>query len=144
MTITEFLKARLDEDEAAALAWPEDERGWKPVGNRNLRYGSGRSEQVGAVDVSGRVLDWWERIYVRRDIDGLTGHIARHDPARVLRDVAAKRAILEMHTWTASLDGCWSCSGDHGADPTPAPCGTLRHLAAVYAVHPDYNTKWAP
>ena len=51
-------------------------------------------------------------------------HIARHDPARVLREVTAKRAILDAV----------------GYDDREAVAG---HLAAVYSDHPDYRKEWA-
>lgn len=129
MTLIEFLTARLDEDERAARfafadhndAGPE----WTEV-------------RSGAVSVG----DHEDELFTFDA--GISRHIVRHDPARVLREIAAKRAVLDLHTWTASLDGCWSCSGDHGADPTPAPCETLRHMAAVHADHPDYQQEWAP
>lgn len=136
MTLIEFLNARYDEDEAAARAVVDagGESDWKahPIAELDGR----------------RALTGGSFIFAVMDPvpegHACAGHAARHNPARVLREIAAKRAVLDLHTWTASLDGCWSCSGDHGADPTPAPCGTLRHMAAVYADHPDYRQEWAP
>ena len=57
-------------------------------------------------------------------------HIARHDPARVLREVEAKRAILALRE----------------ASPVGSPVLTfaLCHLAAVYSGHTDYDPAWAP
>jgi uncharacterized protein DUF6221 len=56
------------------------------------------------------------------------GHIARHDPARVLREVTAKRTILAEHY--RMEDGvCNSCSG---VFMQAWPCPTVRALAAVY------------
>ncbi len=54
------------------------------------------------------------------------GHIVRHDPARVLADVAAKRRIL------AELEGPF------GLD-LEALNAVVRHLATAYADHPDYR-----
>lgn len=56
-------------------------------------------------------------------------HVIRHDPARVLRELAAKRAILSEH-----IVGGWH----------PVPCLTLRALASVYSDHPDYRAEWKP
>ncbi len=59
-------------------------------------------------------------------------HIARHDPARVLREVAAKRAI-----WAA----CISADGDRGPSndlEAQALAWLILQLAAVYSDHPDY------
>lgn len=79
-------------------------------------------------------------------------HIARHDPARVLAEVAAKRRMLERHSgfdfpaneddgpgdyaWTPRSDG--HCYGEVW------PCADLRDLAAPYADQPDYNQGWRP
>lgn len=61
-------------------------------------------------------------------------------PARVLADVAAKRAIVDE--WARLV-----------FDDREPPWGTgwreglgfaLRHLAAVYSEHPDYRQEWAP
>jgi hypothetical protein len=68
-------------------------------------------------------------------------HIARHDPARVLADCAAKRAIVELHT------GGHECSitGDHCRYIHEfETCDTLRLLAAPFAPHPDFRDEWTP
>src|SRR6185503_15538866 len=72
-------------------------------------------------------------------------HIARHDPARVLREVAALRAILAM---AAEQDGYDLPEGVHdGRDPDErerdedlaAMLGeVVRIHAAVWSDHPDY------
>ena len=104
MDIVEFLRARLDEDEAVARGGADpyvlaERHGWVPVGAE------------------------WE-------------HVARHgDPARVLREVEAKRRIIQEHVDQVEMD-----------DPcVPIVAGErlLRHLGAVYADHPDYDPEWA-
>jgi hypothetical protein len=107
-----FLRARLDEDEAAAK-----EAASRPGGGA-----------WGGPD------DGTRHTAVGR-------HIARHDPARVLRrQVPAMRAILGLHV---PLE-------DSGEPPQCVicleyvPCRTLRYLAAVYSDHPDYRPGWAP
>lgn len=67
---------------------------------------------------------------------------------RVLADIAAKRAILDRHT-----PRTYESFGPDGKDllvtsclecvDTP-PCATLRHLATVYAQHPDFREEWKP
>lgn len=70
------------------------------------------------------------------------------DKTRVRRECAAKRAIMAIHSdrdgdcarcsdyaWFAILDG-----GEH----EEFPCPTIRHLAAVYSDHQDYQPEWAP
>lgn len=133
-----FLKARLDEDEAAALAWRERNRSWKVVGKRNVKYPNG-SEQVAAIDVSGEPYEWWEQIWVKRDLNGLADHIALHDPSRVLREVAAKRTALSLIEEIRRMEGCieseWG-SSEEVADPL------LRSMTAVWSDHPDYDPSW--
>ncbi|MFF2077175.1 DUF6221 family protein [Kitasatospora sp. NPDC058162] len=61
-------------------------------------------------------------------------HIARHDPARVLREVAAKRRILARHA-----------PGPAGAcrhDRNRWPCADVRDLLPPYADHPDFHPRW--
>lgn len=70
---------------------------------------------------------------------------------RVLREIAAKRAILANHQpydcmEPASLR-CYRCTSNRaylsGAAIHEAwPCPTMRHLAAVYSDHQDYRQEW--
>lgn len=65
-------------------------------------------------------------------------------PDRVLREVSAKRRIVELHgsdphecvTWDEVLGG--TCTGYE------LDCPTLRLLALPYAEHPDYREEWRP
>lgn len=149
--ITDFITACLDADESAARAWPADQHDWKAAGSRYLSYASGCGERVGAVNVGGDYYGW-ERIYIKSDLDDdLSGYLARHDPARVLREVEAKRAIIAEHSIFVAENedprkprhevGCERC-GYLGNDPTSG-CKTLRSLAATYSDHPDYRKEWA-
>jgi Family of unknown function (DUF6221) len=107
-----FLAARLDEDEAAAKA----------------------------AAASGPWY-WAEpRTYPQR-IAGAeeAAHIARHDPGRVLREVAAKRAILSVHRPESNGGHAWC-----GADHEEWPCRTMRHLTAVYSDNEGYRDEWRP
>ena len=67
-------------------------------------------------------------------------HIARHDPARVLRQVTAMRAILDAHDRPEHYCPIPVVHGRHGQLWTPAegPCWTLRSLAAIWSDHDDY------
>ena len=59
--------------------------------------------------------------------------------ARVLREVEAKRAVLNAYVCT---DGDSPRDRDRGRwDGLHA---TVRHLAAVYSDHPDYRQEWKP
>ena len=109
MDLTTFLAARLDEDEAAAIAW---------------------------------VTVFSNPTAAQRE------HIARNDPARVLREVAAKRAILAAHKHRfeghGDAFGCDTChwDRDYGMPLGVEWCTTLRALAAVHSDHPDYDPSW--
>jgi hypothetical protein len=75
-------------------------------------------------------------------------HILCHGPARVLREVEAKRRILDRHqlgSWRshvldADVVTCQAC----GTPDDEWPCPDLRLLAMPYADHPDYQPEWAP
>jgi hypothetical protein len=73
-------------------------------------------------------------------------HIVRHDPARVLREVAAKRAIVDRVAEEAAIVGTpraqaataqewWLVMQAHDV---------LRLLASVYAGRPGWRSEWAP
>ena len=83
-------------------------------------------------------------------------HIARHDPARVLAEVDAKRRIIDEHMPTpvdavaweddqAAPFGCRTCafSSEEGVRGW-GYCLTLRLLALLYASHKDYREEWRP
>jgi hypothetical protein len=77
-------------------------------------------------------------------------HIVRHDPARVLREVDAKRRLLELHAARERGDGCVVC--DDGNDSCGClsgpswgfPCDTVKILAVPYAGRPGYREEWRP
>lgn len=96
-------------------------------------------------------------------------HIARHDPARVLREVTAKRAMVALHAihseperWGSGHPDLamrgqptgrtvyWCDECDHDRDyghigiAEVEGCTTMRLLAAPYSDHPDYRAEWAP
>ncbi|MFI2204886.1 DUF6221 family protein [Streptomyces sp. NPDC020192] len=70
----------------------------------------------------------------------LLTHVARHDPDRVLRELEAKRALLEEHG-TRDDGSCRTCRG--GERPR-SPCTTLRLLAVPFAGRPGYDDSWRP
>ena len=129
MTLAEFLLARIAEDEAVA---------------RTATSGPWYVDEVGDFGDKSAVLEvarW--RGYtntVNLGEDRPTAdHIARHDPARVLAECEAKRAIIDEVTATEVR----LCSVEKFHVPThPLAEPILRHLAAVYADHPDYDEAW--
>lgn len=82
------------------------------------------------------------------EVDSSTaGHIVRHDPARVLREVQAKRRVLARHYrdergdcegcgFTGDLDDARTSAGEH--------CPELLDMALAFADHPDYDPSWSP
>jgi hypothetical protein len=61
-------------------------------------------------------------------------------PARALREVEAKRKILDHHK-PVRHEGRTVCHSCLGAS-TFWPCRTLQHLAAIDSDHPDYDPAW--
>ncbi|WP_152203625.1 DUF6221 family protein [Georgenia thermotolerans] len=116
MTITEFLLARIAEDEAEARSKPTTYLYIHPDGYDMADMGP--------------------------------GYVLAANPARVLAECAAKRAIIEPArdaTYYAKRVDRELLGGprDAMADPYPGDV-ILRHLAAVYADHPDYQQEWKP
>jgi hypothetical protein len=141
LSIVDFLNARLTEDERLAREASQ--------GIGDGQWGTGLERQVRSA-----------RLALVAET-AVPHHIARHDPARVLREVTAKRAIAREHgpsgkhttVWEWSelghwcpecaaepcrqLNNCPICGGDDG-------CRTVRLLAAIYGDHPDYREEWRP
>ncbi|MEU9091804.1 DUF6221 family protein [Streptomyces sp. NPDC048428] len=68
-------------------------------------------------------------------------HVALHDPARVLREVEAKRRVLTRHVLspaTGDLELPWDNRDDCQYDGETWPCDDLLDLASPYGDHPDY------
>lgn len=140
MTIGEFLMARLVEDEAHARQATEFSTGRWHVPSTGV-------VDLGLVDPDAGIggLQTFE--------DGrVAEHVARHDPARVLAEVAAKRRILAA---IEAGDAEWAQAKERaGKAPVSFDLArarslqreladvVLRNLAALYADHPDYDPAW--
>lgn len=124
MTLTEFLLARIAEDEAVAEAG-----GGAPV---YPHFGDTAAEEC------------VEMARSEGCADAGVEYLRRWPPARVLAECEAKRRIVGEHARTAS-GNCVTCDpGDAWEGAVPDPCPTLRALATVYAAHPDYRHEWGP
>lgn len=155
MTLTEFLLARIADDEAYAL---------DAIGEYARHSASWGTPSTGVVDLGDP------------DVDGLipfgdgpvAEHVAHWDPARVLAECEAKRAIIALHDeWPVLIEsepeyepGLHDTSMTYrmtkavdlatrreyvrrfGAEPMTTPM--LRAMASVYADHPDYAEEWRP
>ena len=129
-----FLEERLDDDEYRAKAarsesWtveqdPAATPGQVPVESRVV---TGADDESGIARVNGR-----DRAL----------HIARHDPARVLHEIEAKRGILEAVT-RVEPDASQG-TAVRPNDANAATVAVLEMLALPYADHGDYRTEWRP
>lgn len=129
MELVEFLKARLDEDEEAAQAAMEGSEG--------------RWEQDDPERYPGRIFDdHGEPVSYDEGhpTAAQAAHIVRHDPARVLCDVEAKRQMIRV--FTERYRACWDqlAATIHGK----ALNDVLRFLALPYANHENYREEWRP
>lgn len=166
-----WLRARFDEDERIARAAAEPES-WIEL-NRHPRP-EWHVQQWADPDCAAVVADPESSAYPvvtttigmdEADAEARAEHIARHDPARVLRAIEAKRALLddllaERHevvgdSWytcaaaTEERDGGQTCDDDRRGGP--CDCGRdgrvlrrLRLLAAEFADRPGCRDEWRP
>lgn len=131
--LTEFLLERIAEDEAVAL---------RRKGTGFFKYDRKPHTNKMGGSISYWLDDWQGQAFI-----DVTEHIARHDPARVLAECEAKRAIVELH---ANNEGdlergsCSTCTDrDYlGIVDDEWPCATIRALALPYADHPDFESGW--
>lgn len=148
--IHEFIAAQLDEDERGAQNASDQRSGEWFVGDKWNVYGV--EDETPWEDYETNEL------VVYGNMKEQSEHIARHDPARVLREVASKRRVLERHRRPrspaehpggVSSECCIGCGflGDDGI-PARTPhidlCPELRDLAAPYAERPGYKPAWRP
>ena len=134
MTITQFLLARIADDEAVA----RDAFGAVPGGKWMAAEADYEGISVWADD--------GDTSYGYATTT--TDHIARHDPARVLAECAAKRAIVELAEYADEAQGGGAAIAlfDGYREVYPgrkAMLGVLPALASVYAEHPDYDAEWS-
>jgi hypothetical protein len=145
--LVQFLRARLDEDEQVARTashvlrngahWSLDD--WHGREQPHSLIAQGTADQPVAL---GHFTA--DPVPTEQAV-----HIARHDPARVLRDIEAKRRLVEFHhaklievvnADREERSGYWCAECDGEA----FPCRTLRLLALPFADHPDYRAEWRP
>jgi hypothetical protein len=109
---------RITEDEVAALAagggtWASLNRSWDDQAVRDIADVTNDTRRLFALP-----MDYDE-------------HIARHDPARVLAQCAALRAVVEMHTAFVPPMGFFKM-----------PTDTLRALASIWDDHESFDPAW--
>jgi Family of unknown function (DUF6221) len=133
-----WLRAQLDEDERVARAsWQGN--GW-------------RHENQPSEVWTGKFAPGHTCIPIAKAWDEPTAeHIARHDPARALLEVEARRRIIAAHP-LANEPGvpphCETCRyvrDEDDPEPFPEagyPCPTVRLLALPHADRDGYREEW--
>lgn len=128
--LVQWLTAQLDEDERIARRATVRQAGgefWTYDDESGVQAKSGLGVARRAVPVHGE-------------------HIARHDPARVLREIDAKRKLVRWHYRRPGPK--WTTPGAEGFECATCdqqfPCLTLRLLTTVYRDRPGYREEWAP
>jgi len=120
MTIVEFLEARVTEDELTANAAIEDVADWHVLHSyRDIKDGGGH--HVVLADSKYPTI-------------GQAAHIARHSPARVLRQCEAAR---EMVAEFLRLDALGDLQGRTATE------NALKQLASVHSNHADFDPTWS-
>lgn len=140
LTLTDFLLARIAEDEAVARAaesgpWASEIAG-PPQGFEDYGDVASIVARTASPQISIQVAD---EIVVDD-----AAHIARHDPVRVLAECAAKREIVNSR---ATFETVAASTNDLGPKMTSAGAVAgldvaIRYLASAYSDHPDYQSEW--
>ncbi|WP_333742672.1 DUF6221 family protein [Streptomyces ardesiacus] len=137
--LVQWLRAQLDDDERTARAATEGPWSVDDDSYAEAIYAADRRTTVVA---GGR---WGGEASVFESTEDAL-HIARHDPARVLREIDAKRRLIALHRELEDpqemQDYCATCEVT-GKYPE-YPCKTLRLLALPYADRPGYRDEWRP
>lgn len=153
-TLTDFLLARIAEDEAGARAAQHQDQ---PTWRADLHSRDAMGRKFSVIGSSGQF----------RSSDAVE-HVVRFQPSRVLAECEAKRRIIDLHQdWpvlvdvpetTELIDGGldtmtyrisrqmgWLTTREYvarfGTEPPTTPI--LLTLAQVYADHPDYDPAWS-
>lgn len=136
--ITDFITARLVEDEQAARdasSTPAELDSESPPAGG----GAWSTWSLGVTDDDQMCI--WEESHTSEQ----STHIARHDPARVRRQVEALRAVIVPHRvepFDPDVDG--GCVGEPwiGSCTECSRCQVLRAVASIWSDHPDYRPEW--
>ncbi|MDX3835625.1 DUF6221 family protein [Streptomyces europaeiscabiei] len=160
--LVQWLTARLDTDEQ--IAREATEGPWRNAPTaRHHATASGRSEEAvfgSPPDVGAMVVAVTGEAVERRNLVNAE-FIAAHDPARVLREIDAKRQLLGQYVSAAKsaedlgaardrlsaqgrdtlMTGLELESAIHRRDTLR---GVLRLLAAPYSDRPGFREEWSP
>lgn len=137
--IVKFVKDRLDEDEQTARAVGDES--WKVSAERDC-----------VIAEAGRLMAECYPSPIDPCNEATARHMARQDPARTLRRVAAYRAILAaVEKWhdphpgqpCTNEDNMWVECELHVAATGRVNPNVLPLLAAEWSDHPDYDPTWS-
>lgn len=131
--LIEFVRARLDGHERLARECPFTE--WEASGpSPGETYLVGRSGPRSAAHLA-------KPVTFHDPTAASLRHAAHHDPAHVLRQVQAHRAILDAYEQreAESLHPRGEVFGYHATGLLLA----MRHLASIWSDHPDFQQEWA-
>lgn len=162
--LVKFLRARLDVEEQVAREATMGPWQNAPTASHHATA-TGRTEEAvfAAPPDKGATIVATTGVPSQRQNLVNAEHIARHDPARVLRDVEAKRRIVDAYLPPgADPHPGLPCINYEGQDPADYDdydsCSrhleatkhrfhtdyVLRLLALSYADHPSYREEWRP
>lgn len=145
LKLTEFLRARLDEDEQDARTashvlrngahWSLDD--WHGREQPHSLIAQGTADQPVA-------LGHFTADPVPTE---QAAHIARHDPARVLAEVAAKRKLVAAYESAVTAYGAAEV-GTPVSERMGGSVNSLRYALQLsvlsYADHPGFKEEWRP
>lgn len=132
MDLASFLRARLDEDEQAA----------RECGGVPWVAPIPQSIHVDPRVIADNKLAFGHLGHVATVVhDHDRQHIVRHDPARVLAEVGAKRRIVKAFESNNNYELYGGCGDDC---EWGALDYALKALALPYADHADYREEWKP
>lgn len=124
MELVEFLRARLDRDEQIAQACTATP--WKAAPSGTVSIDDADAAFVATAEN-----------------EAYAEHIARHHPSRAVREVAARRLIVDDYEKQA-----WVLGRGHRTPELEAAQAAretvLRLLALPYSSHPAYQEEWRP
>ena len=139
-----FLRARLDEDAAVAGAAsvPSTAAHW------SLDEWLGREQPHSLIAVGNATHPTALGHFTADPVPTLQAqHIARHDPARVLAEVDAKRRILnECAYWIGKINESATAKYPYPnlAERGEVVLPVITLLGLPYAEHPEYRDEWRP
>ncbi|MCD7440252.1 DUF6221 family protein [Streptomyces lincolnensis] len=148
MELAQWLHTQVDEDEriVQAASWADEANAWHAAPSPYDTWGKDERWYVEDAMEEGLVTHVDPKA---SDDEGVARHIAEWDPARVLREIDAKRQLLALHrpvqqrstgSGGGTIEDCQVC----GHFPAQYPCVTLRLLALPYADRPGYREEWRP